>query len=129
MDFEYVSEVDKLDVIIKAQTGKVYTSQAGGYACHQPGVEGERLYLEYNQLKEKGAELEKNLGHYFTSGEWSGWCDGGIGETDAIWLDALFEKFELNWKVDRNNLNKCQEAWLHIIFEGKPAILTWGNSD
>lgn len=127
-------------LIIKAETGIVWTNQAGGVSCLQPECEG--LYVPF------GNDVD---------------LDGRLISLEGI-LEELFRR-EVDWvrpfelalaryaaehhrpfaelELDRARLADSIEAWVHVIYRprlfpplleglGEPpfeAVLTWTNGD
>ena len=134
-----------IGIIIQKNSGVFYTNQTGGYACHQPALEG--AFIPLFSKGEFYDKLSKKLDDYFfgDSGPYRGHCyiyEGkGINEQDADWLDLLFKESEVPFKVDRDKLNESEEAWIWIeVFgdmgnlfaegiDGKEGVFVWDNSD
>lgn len=104
-------------IIIPAQTGIVYTNQAGGYSCLHPEMEGYIISVKVDHAA---------LWNFFVAepGRYQGWCDDGITAKDAEELEKC-----IPYKIDGARLTIAMEAWLPIIYDGEQAILTWENSD
>ncbi|AAN48906.1 DUF6210 family protein [Leptospira interrogans] len=130
--------MENIGLIIEYQTGIIYSNQTGGYACLQPEVEGVLVPLE--DLENK---IQQSLQKYFTGPKWRSWCNDGIDEETADFIDSLLKPFYY-LKVNRSKLLQSHEAWIYMelllqkgdleyqIYSGfleKSGILTWGNSD
>ena len=107
-------------IIIICKTGFVYTNQTGGYGCNHSEIEG--------SLMPVCGGISSELENHFC-GKWNGWCNDGIDEATAKFIDSLLT--ECSWLVDRNKLKESQEAWIFVndtVTEMR-GILTWMNSD
>lgn len=125
-------------LIVSHPSGVAFTNQVGGYACHHPVMEG--VYIPLNR-----AELHQAFDQYFFYGpKWQGHCYRGIDEETADVVDRLLASHPLTRGivVDRSRLGASVEAWIHVTiapqddgddmwtaFAGRPAVLTWENSD
>lgn len=108
----------------------------------RPRIEG--FYLP---LVEADSHIITSLDQHFFTGKWRGNCYEGIDAETADFMDALFEqdRYSKGLKVDRNVLDSCFEAWIHVTFDEtafapgfggilKPpvrgvGVVTWPNSD
>lgn len=98
--------------------GSVDNHQCGGYAClHKPIGE---LVTQFPE------EIEDQLYTiFYYSTKYRGWCCEGIDDEDA---DAI-EKLVPGFKVNRNILTDCVEAYIHGTYKDVDGILIWENSD
>ena len=109
---------DEEGIIILDEKGEEITNQTGGYACHHPVERGRFKRLWYIRFE--------ILEHYF----WhilGGYCWSGIDKEIAQAINKI-----LRWtpiRVDMDRLKDSEEAWLYVKYWGKPAVLTWCNSD
>lgn len=131
-------------LIIKAKTGIVWTTQAGGVNCLQPECEG--LFVPFGNdldLDHKLISLDRTLFELFL-----------VGYRGTTWAEpferALAEYAATHWRpfagieLDRSRLADSVEAWVHVIYRpaaedfrlfeglGEPpfeAVLTWTNGD
>jgi len=131
-------ELTNMGLIIPWKTGVVYINQVGGHVCQQRKMEGFFLPLENESL-----DYNDKLNEYFTGSQWGGWCDKGINEQTADYIDELLAaKGFYSWlKVERRKLKQSCEAWVYVKiihnavielflnFQPKEAVLTWENSD
>lgn len=99
-------------------TGKTWRQQCGGYACLQKSARGTVEAVG-------GDDLGNVLTDHFCGPKWGGWCANAIDEETAVFIESLVPRFA----VDRAAFDKSCEAWVHGLLDGKPAILTWENSD
>ncbi len=131
-------ELQGIGIIIPWPSGVVYQNQTGGYACYQHQLEGIFVPLEG-----ESADFYQKLYEFFFHGKWAGWCDDGIDEETAQFIEQtlrLNPDYE-GIRVDRAKLEESHEAWVHVAvedpssigvlggFEPFEAILTWPNSD
>ena len=125
-------------LIIPANTGVVYTNQAGGTECDHPEIEGLIVPIEYDiQIENSQNSLTFKLCKLFPDGS-----PGIINRSCAEKIQTLMEGspftkgIEINWQ----KLEISKESWLHVIVKGTldgtidnhniiEAILTWPNSD
>lgn len=103
--------------VIPYPSGIEYYNVAGGLLCAQPSMEGFFLPFEGKQT----TKLAQEILNYFLGPPWSGHCYSGLKESDADYLDSLFEKYEdtksIRLNVDRSKLKDSMEAWIHVKFE------------
>lgn len=104
---------DKSEGIIFTQRkGGWYTNQTGGCCCNHPVAEGEFVFHSIpDDLKSELYDVR--FAHEV--------------KVIASACDEIFRKHGLPWVVDQKLLG--EEAWLHVLIDGEPAILTWENSD
>ena len=102
--------------VILLGDGDEWWAQCGGYACNHRSTNGEII---------KVSDEDSALMDYFTSGQWCGWCDSGIDEATAEFVERTIPVFS----VDRARMAESCEAWIVGSYSGSPAILTWPNSD
>ena len=127
-------------LILLHDGGLEYTNQTGGYACHHPIHIGS--FLPFRQYFEE--ETADRLYEHFAGkdSEYGGWCEGGISETTADFLDKMFENIFIknerldfrSLKVDRSLLDHSEEAWVYTCLIDKDgqkmdAVFVWSNSD
>lgn len=119
-----------IGVILKIQSGVLYSNQAAGYACQHPEIEGAFYPLS---TAPGNAELFSLTQRF--KGSWS-----HISEADADFIDQVLRR---NGRpallVDRGKLTHSYEAWVHVIVKGDldglsgfgdcEAILVWPNTD
>ena len=128
-----------LGVILLYESGVYYSNQTGGYACLHPAAEG--VYVPLNNA---AVDQETQLFAYFTGSKWAGWCNEGIDQETADYIDSVLAKspYTRMLKVNRDRLEDSHEAWIYvkvvrnaddaeIICElgARAGILTWENSD
>ena len=131
-----------MGIIVSHPTGIFVSNQVGGYACHHRRLEG--FYLP---LVMTDSPVLASLDEHFFAGKWKGYCNSGIDVETADFMDGLFEqeRYSKGLKVDRNKLDDCKEAWVHVTLDelafapGCGAVLeppmhgsgvvTWPNSD
>lgn len=122
IDLNDLSFNDGAGVVIELDEGmwaKEVTNQVGGCACRHPKATGiVRIVATFSGLHRHFSDEDS---------EYTGLCGVGISEKTADFLDACLA--HLHFKVDRSKLKESQEAWIFGFYEGKPAVLTWGNSD
>lgn len=130
-----------LGVIILQPSGAFYTHETGGYACYPELAEGVYVPL-HEETEENQAGL---LSAHFTGPKWDSWCDSGIDEATAEYVDYVFSLSPVTeyLKVDRGRLDDCKEAWIYVVVHepdpdrGAPisgfgeckGVFVWGNSD
>ncbi len=153
-------------IIIPKKTGVTYFNQVGGYSCHDLEIEGFVIpvaenfywksedgkgnvpgneYWNYKSFQKHMDELFAPLGRKKTKYKGHGY--NGIDEEDAKYIEKCFKSADYcELKVDRNKLDKCQEAAIYVkvnipnfkVVEGRyveqperdfDGILTWRNSD
>lgn len=122
-------------LIILAPTKVFYSNQVGGLSNNHPSVEGFFVPLGYRD------ENLSKLMEFFAGGKWCGWCESGIDEETAQFVDDFFGTHLFH--VDRAALSSSCEAWIQVVvhnespsdlsllypeFKGH-AVLTWRNSD
>jgi len=92
--------------------------QCGGYSC---------LHFPIGKLIQSFSdEIEDALYTiFYYSTKYRGWCDDGIDDADADAVENLVPGF----KVDRNMLSNCVEAYIHGTYKNIDGILIWENSD
>jgi len=133
-------ELNSLGVIVKCESGVVFTNQVCGYANYHLEMEG-----VFVPLQDETVDLQTMLYEYFTGPKWGGYCYYGIDEETADFLDNAFPRSTSTsiLKVNRDLLDKSGEAWVHVFidqphhdryplidgFPGNEGIATWGNSD
>lgn len=123
--------LEQLALIIKMNTGVIYSNQAGGYACLQPAIEGILSIIDDDT---KSIINKLSL---MTINKTS------LKVEDAEELDEFFHSNEgvNHLKIDRNKIQESMEAWIHVLIDHKKdystlkgfneseGILTWNNSD
>ena len=126
-------------LIIKRRTGIGFSHQTGGYSCTASLQEGILIPLVIPQ------KMMEKLNEIFI-GKYKGWCNKGIQEEDADFLDSLFQEFRFPVRVDRTLLQNSMEAWIHVDivqideksdeqfhglveFSGEKAVFIFENSD
>jgi hypothetical protein len=130
-------------LIIKAKTGIVWTTQAGGVSCLQPECEG--LFVPFgNDLGFDGKliSLEGTLFEVFRKADKKTWVQ--LFERALEWYAAEHWAPFRELELDRTRLRDSVEAWVHVIYRPTPdsyplfeglgegpfeAVLTWSNSD
>lgn len=133
-------------VIIKYNSGVIYSNQTGGTCCLHPEVEG--IYSpfsnDYSVPKYEYLSPELELTEYFEREKYGGsGATTGIDEEDALFIETILLKygvFEII-TVNRKLFKKSHEAWIHVlinsdshVFKGfepypRKGVLTWSNSD
>jgi hypothetical protein len=122
-----------LGLLIKAQTGVRYTTQAAGFGCEHPESEGFFVPL---RTRVGCPELATFTGLF--RGSWD-----PLTEVEADAVDRALHRHGFGRiRVDRSMLAESREAWVHVIVsvgtqESIPlelskdarGILTWPNSD
>ena len=111
---------------------KLYTNQAGGYACQHPEVRGEKALLGAASAlatPEYLAGLQERLMTHFTGEKWKGWCDEGIDEETALFVEAAFWPILPGLVVNRDKLADSMEAWIYATWQGQLLVLAFDNSD
>nr|WP_243436214.1 DUF6210 family protein [Acanthopleuribacter pedis] len=125
-------------VVIKKQTGVIYSNQVGGHSCLQPKIEGVFLPLDTDHLPEDYRDSNLNA---LENLDWQA-QSGNLTVTLADQVDAILARhnFSTGILVDRRKLEDSYEAWVHVtlspsrdsVYQG-PArmegVLTWPNSD
>ena len=130
-----------MGLIILQPSGAFYTHETGGYACFHESAEGVFVPL-YEGTEENQEGL---LIAHFTGPKWEGWCDDGIDEPTAEYIDYVFSLSPTtnNLRVDRVRLDDCKEAWIYVTirepgedsaspisgFGDCKGVFVWGNSD
>ena len=132
-----ISQYGGIGLILLAQTGVFYTTQAEGMACSHPKAEGVFVPIPVKP----GAQEIWVLQQCFR-GEL-----GPISKDSAEIVDRTFKRNgHVYLKVNRARLNESYEAWIHVLVDDsqKPelpltlpisgfgkceGILTWPNSD
>ena len=133
-------ELHALGLIVNCESGVIYTNQVGGYATDHPWMEGAFIPLQDEEI-----DQQTMLYEYFTGPKWRGHCYGGIDEETADFLDEVFARSLSTscLKVNRAKLNRCEEAWIHVLidqpaddqyplvdgFSSNEGVATWDNSD
>lgn len=98
--------------------GPEYEQQCGGYACRQEAARGVLVKLA-------GSDQEDALRSFFTGDKWCGWCDTGIDEETAAFIEKTVPAFA----VDRGMLSDSCEAWVWGFVAERSSVLVWKNSD
>lgn len=161
MDYPQLNDIGKpivrlfdsggLGLIVLFPSGVVYTNQTGGYSCMTPTEEGIFVPLVSETL-----DHEKILHDYFFLGKWGGWCNNGIDEKDADFIDELLARDFITKmvSVNRERLHDSHEAWVYVNigphpgrfprlpanygsemsfsiygFGSREGVITWCNSD
>lgn len=131
-----------LGLIILQPSGAFYTLETGGYACYHALAEGVFVPLH----RETDDDQEMLLTAHFTGPKWEGWCDEGIDEDTAEYVNYVLSLSPSTsyLKVDRTRLDDSREAWIFVNVSeptGDPdvarisgfgqckGVLVWGNSD
>jgi hypothetical protein len=130
-----------LGVILLCPSGVLYSNQTGGYSCFHPAMEGIYIPMQNEAVDQEGA-----LAAFFTGPKWQGWCNDGINEETADFVDAVLGQspYTRVLKVDRARLADSHEAWIHVTVEkavegadneiiselsATAGVVTWENSD
>ena len=112
-----------LGLIIKATTGVRHTSQAAGFACEHPEVEGFFVPL---RTRIGRPELATLCG--ISRGAWQ-----SLTEAEADALDRALHRHDIrSIRVDRSMLTDSKEAWVHVVVsaaDGDAVPLMIGSSD
>ena len=136
-------------LILRAETGIVWTNQAGGTACLQPEAEG--VFVPFGNdttLDGRLISIEPALTRVFDA------APGGMTLADDgladVFARALADYAANRWipfrgiTLDRDRLADSIEAWVHVRYQpvreipslveglGRgpfAAVLTWTNSD
>ena len=127
---------DDIGFIIPCESGIKIQAQTGGYACHQQELQGAFVPLVWllaaYDLKKAQEAKESRLQNYFFDGPHRGWCEDGINEEDADFLDSILSEIEgkseilvLKILVNREKMKESHEAWVHVKIDGRDAIFTW----
>lgn len=131
--------IEHLSVILIKETGVIYTNQVGGHSCSHPEIEGALI-----PINGRSVYYENKLYQYFTGHKHGGWCESGIDNEDADFIDKILHELRYenksytddnccNLKVDRSKLEESMEAWVYVTFtngdESLCGVLTWENSD
>lgn len=120
--YEYADYVRLNDtgiiVIMIGEHGSEFVTQCGGHACLKRKAVGEILQVATKDIEDK-------FTHFFLNGVWGGWCDRGIDEETALFIEGLIP----NFLVDRSRMCESIEAWIFGYYNNKEAVLTWQNSD
>lgn len=98
----------------------VVEQQAGGMACRHPRAftNNEILIIKtFNGLED----------HFFEV--YSDWCNDGIKPETADFIDQGMKASIKDFRVNRERLNDCMEAWIYCFVGNRPAVLTWENCD
>lgn len=127
-----------LGLIVKANTGIIYTSQTGGFANLDPEMEGFfvplRTCFGFRELYAMRDLCPNGLD-----------ANEGMDSETADRLDWMLSRQGLKCiRVDRSKLGESWEAWVHVTLSGElghkvpllqapheelGAVLTWLNSD
>ena len=131
-----------LGLIILQSSGAFYTHEIGGYGCHPAQAEGVFVPLH----RDPDDDQERLLTDHFTGTKWNGWCNAGIDEETAGYVDQVLSLSpETSYlTVDRTRLAESEEAWIYVDVH-EPAelsahapihgfgeckgIFVWSNSD
>jgi hypothetical protein len=108
-------------LIIKRDTGVIYTIQTAGNFCLMPEAEG--LFLSVGNDVDgslRFISLQDEFVEYFKEPNIVG--EGaihGISTVNADYIDKLLKKADLRFiKVNRKLLDKSHEGWVHVeVFE------------
>lgn len=130
-------DLKQLGCILQRSTGVIYSNQTGGYACRQPKAEGVFIFLDENIfLDGEWRSPMGDISKHFTGEKYNGWSEAAMFEGSGIdtetgdFIEERLRYFGLkNILVNREKLKDSEEAWVHVIYYGEPAILTWENSD
>ncbi|HEX7330792.1 MAG TPA: DUF6210 family protein [Pyrinomonadaceae bacterium] len=131
-----------LGLIILRSSGVFYIHETGGYACHHERAQGVFAPLH----RPPDDDQEGLLVAHFTGPKWEGWCDDGIDEATADYVDYVLSLSpETDYlKVDRTRLDDSKEAWIYVNvhepghefalspvsgFGECKGVFIWGNSD
>ena len=131
---------DVMGLIILQPSGVLYTHETGGYACYHESAEGVFVPLHEETEENQEGLLSAHFWH-----KWNNWCDGGIDEQTAEYIDYVFSLSPATnyLRVDRFRLDDCKEAWIYVRVRepsedaGSPisgfgeckGVFVWGNSD
>lgn len=96
--------------------GEQWYVQCGGYACNRKEAIG---------ILKSLAGDEELISNHFTGEKYGGWCDHGIDNETADFIEKAVPEFT----VHRGRLLDSCEAWIVGFIDSKLAILTWDNSD
>lgn len=136
-------QLSGMGIVVSCPTGILVGNQVGGYLCAHLRLEGFYIPL----VRSDSPIMASLLMHFFHGKKWQGDCYNGIDVETADFMDDVFrqEFHSKGLKVDRNKLDSCMEAWIHVTFDetafapGNAAILappiqgsgvvTWPNSD
>ena len=124
-----------MGVIMLCESRVTYSNQTGGYSCDHPEVEG--VYVPLNLGWEGDYATLKD---HFTGPKWGGWCNNGIDDETADFVDNFLPG---GLKVDRSRLKDSHEAWIYVVVSNEDednrdlaywwgfshGVLTWENSD
>jgi Family of unknown function (DUF6210) len=130
-----------LGLIILQPSGVFYTHETGGYACRHSQEQG--VFVPIHRGPDD--DQESLLIDYFTGPKWGGWCDEGIDEETAKYVDHVLSLGPETdcLTVDRTRLADSMEAWIYVDVH-EPAedpvarfygfgeckgVFIWGNSD
>jgi hypothetical protein len=97
-------------------------------------------------MQNEAVDQEGALAAFFTGPKWQGWCNDGINEETADFVDAVLGQspYTRVLKVDRARLADSHEAWIHVTVEkavegadneiiselsATAGVVTWENSD
>lgn len=130
-----------MGLIILQPSGAFYTHETGGYACFHESAEG--VFVPLHEETEENQE--GLLIAHFTGPKWEGWCDDGIDEQTAEYIDHVFSLSPATdyLRVDRVRLDDSKEAWIYVRirepgensaspisgFGDSKGVFVWGNSD
>ena len=123
-------------LIIPAETGIHWRTQAGGVSCLQNVLEG--LFIPFNSDQTSSTSedgLYCRLEAFYER-------EGRVWSANADHFDALLAAdASTAWvRLDRERLSESDEAWVHVVMAPVgdwpvkglppgPAVLTWLNSD
>ena len=124
-------------LILKRETGVIYSHQAGGNSCKWPEIEGALLLLDADDYKHN---IPAILSSHFSGPRWRKWCNKSIDLATADFIDEVMswtdphlnKNLIVNIMVDRDMLDNSFEAWVHVnvcIDDKKSdAVLVWENN-
>jgi hypothetical protein len=127
-----------LVVIVRAQTGVTYEQQCGGYATEQQRTEG--FLIPVGSVTEAQKIYDwfwaTFKGHCYKSERGTRWTQETITQLQSLvsevfcWHstgDGEDQPHQLQLDVER--IDECIEAWIPVLTQYGPGILTLENSD
>jgi hypothetical protein len=111
---------DGIGLIIKCETGVIYSNQTGGACCMQPEQEGAFVPVGTHVDSATGLLIstENDLLEYFQGPPWFGsGASTGLTNDDADAIDRILlpQSRISQIIVDRGKLRESHEAWVHVL--------------
>ena len=106
---------DEVMLVVECPSGVVYENQVGGSACWQAQLEGALSPVDISP------ESSRRIMELFDP-----YDPQGIPPARADIIDAILaaEPGARTLRVDRERLDECWEAWVHVVLESPSSVVT-----